>query len=211
MTIKNISQYLLITLTSFTLLSTSYASPLAQTLSKASTSKHVSASLNAPTTKTIEVGFSPDGDAEAVVLKLISSAKSSIRLAAYIFTSTSIKRALINAKERGVDIAFIVDEKANIDEGPMHAKCTLDQLAKAGINIRTTRRYAIHHDKYIIVDERHVETGSFNYTASAAKRNSENVLILWNYPDVASEYLRHWQSRYDEGTRLPLLDNRSAC
>jgi hypothetical protein len=38
---------------------------------------------NAPDTQTVEVAFSPEGRAEALVLKAIHSAKSSIRLAGY--------------------------------------------------------------------------------------------------------------------------------
>ncbi|MCO8647816.1 phospholipase D family protein, partial [Burkholderia multivorans] len=56
------------------------------------------------------------------------------------------------------------------------------------------------HDKYLVIDAEHVETGSFNYSASAASRNSENVVVVWNNPQLASRYLTHWQSRFDQGT-----------
>ncbi|MGP8847328.1 phospholipase D family protein, partial [Enterobacter hormaechei] len=45
-----------------------------------------------------------------------------------------------------------------------------------------------------------VEAGSFNYTRSAASRNSENVLVINEVPEVAQTYLQHWQSRWDGGT-----------
>ena len=44
-----------------------------------------------------------------------------------------------------------------------------------------------------------VETGSFNFTAAAAKGNSENALVVWNDPALAETYLIHWQSRWDQG------------
>ena len=56
------------------------------------------------------------------------------------------------------------------------------------------------HDKVIIVDNHTVEAGSFNYTRSAASRNSENVLVINEVPEVAQTYLQHWQSRWDGGT-----------
>ena len=34
---------------------------------------------------------------------------------------------------------------------------------------------------------------------AAARRNSENVLVVWNNPQVAASYLKHWQSRYEQG------------
>ena len=51
----------------------------------------------------------------------------------------------------------------------------------------------------IIVDGRHVETGSFNYTASAEKYNSENAIVMWDAPELAAQYQKHWQSRWDQG------------
>ena len=44
-----------------------------------------------------------------------------------------------------------------------------------------------------------VETGSFNYSASAANRNSENVLVNWNNPALAKVYLEHFQRNYRQG------------
>ena len=44
-----------------------------------------------------------------------------------------------------------------------------------------------------------METGSFNFTAAAAKGNSENALVVWNDPALAETYLTHWQSRWDQG------------
>lgn len=51
----------------------------------------------------------------------------------------------------------------------------------------------------IVVDERHVETGSFNYSDAAARKNSENVLVLWNNPKLASAYLKHWERNWNQG------------
>ncbi|MGR9587126.1 phospholipase D family nuclease [Pandoraea sputorum] len=144
----------------------------------------------------VEVAFSPDGGAEALILRVIRSASSSIRLAGYSFTSPSIVRHLIYAKRRGVDVAIVVDSKGNSSVKSAQA---LNLLANAGISTRLLDRYAIHHDKYIVVDGQHVETGSYNFTTSAASRNSENVLVVWNNPELASRYLRHWQSRFDQG------------
>jgi phosphatidylserine/phosphatidylglycerophosphate/cardiolipin synthase-like enzyme len=72
-------------------------------------------------------------------------------------------------------------------------------LANAGIPVRTVSVYPIHHDKVIVSDGRSVETGSFNYTAAAEKSNSENVLVVWNNPQLASTYLQHWERNWNQG------------
>jgi phosphatidylserine/phosphatidylglycerophosphate/cardiolipin synthase-like enzyme len=150
----------------------------------------------APAGQVVEAAFSPDGGAEALVLRVIGAARASIRLAGYSFTSPKVVRALLDAKQRGVDIAVVVDNDGNRSKS---SKQALNLLANAKVPTRTIDRYAIHHDKYIIVDGRHVETGSFNYSAAAAARNSENVLVVWNNPALAAQYQQHWQNRFDQG------------
>jgi len=155
----------------------------------------------APVTPHIETAFSPDGDSEALVVKVIQSAKKTIRLSAYSFTSPVVTRALINAQRRGVEVAIVVDYKNNmIDDRSGKARIALNLLADAEVAVRTISNYPIHHDKFIIADERHVQTGSYNYSNSAARYNSENVLVVWNNPQVTASYLTHWQSRYEQGT-----------
>ncbi|WP_332829883.1 phospholipase D-like domain-containing protein, partial [Pseudomonas syringae] len=52
----------------------------------------------------IQVGFSPEGSAEQLVLNVIQRARQQIRLMAYSFTSPSVVKALVQAKRRGVDV-----------------------------------------------------------------------------------------------------------
>lgn len=145
----------------------------------------------------LQAGFSPEGSAEALVIKVIGSAKHDIRMMGYSFTSPTITRALANAARSGVDVKVVVDDHGN--EGKA-SKQAMNFVVNAGVQLRTNDRYKIQHDKVIVIDGRTVETGSFNYTASAAKANSENVLVAWDVPDIANDFLGHWQSRWDQGT-----------
>lgn len=144
----------------------------------------------------VQVAYSPDGSAEELIVSAISGARQSIRLAAYSFTSPSVVRALMAAKQRGVDVAIVVDEKANHGKASIAA---LNLLTQAGIPSRTVSIYPIHHDKYIVIDGAQIETGSFNYS-SAARRNSENAVLISQCPAVARSYLQHWQSRWSQGS-----------
>lgn len=145
----------------------------------------------------VSVGFSPEGSAEALVLKVIASARRAIRMSAYDLTSAPIVRALIAAHRRGVSVEVIADAKANT-EGRAYGERALASLEDAGIPVRTISAYPIHHDKIIIADDS-VETGSFNYSRAAARENSENVIVLWDDPPLAHVYLQHWRSRWDQG------------
>jgi len=145
----------------------------------------------------VQAGFSPEGSALQLVLNTIDTARQSIRLMGYSFTSPEVVKSLAAAKQRGVDVKIVLDEKGNRSKA---SQAAMNVVVNAGIPLRTNGRYAIMHDKVIIVDNQTVESGSFNYTRSAALRNSENVLVINDVPEVAQAYLQHWQSRWDGGT-----------
>lgn len=140
------------------------------------------------------VGFSP-GNAETLVIKCIESARTSIRLAAYSFTSAPIAKALVAAAKRGVDVAVVMDKSQRTER---YSSATF--LANMRIPVRIDDRYAIMHNKFMVIDGSMVQTGSFNYTKSAQARNAENVLILRGVPQVASLYTAEWSRLWAEST-----------
>ncbi|MBN8744107.1 MAG: phospholipase D family protein [Thiomonas arsenitoxydans] len=152
--------------------------------------------LALPTQAAVSSAFSPSGGALALVLQAIDQAHSSIQMAAYLFTSSDVARALVQAKKRGVQVQVLVDWKSNFDEDARYARHALGILRNAGIAVRSVDVYPIFHDKYMVIDRRTVQTGSFNYTYSAAHRNAENVLVMWNAPELAAQYLADWQRNW---------------
>ncbi|ELX12790.1 putative phospholipase D [Janthinobacterium sp. HH01] len=153
----------------------------------------IEASAQAPA---IENAFAPDAGGEALVLKVIDAATSKIRLAGYSFNSRHVMQALLNAKKRGVDVKVMVDARRNQRPASIAA---LRPLVNAGIPTRTVAVYAMHHDKYIVVDDRTVQNGSFNYSKDAATSNSENVLVVWDNPQLAKSFQDHWEDRWAKG------------
>jgi phosphatidylserine/phosphatidylglycerophosphate/cardiolipin synthase-like enzyme len=143
----------------------------------------------------IDIAFSPGGNGLELVLKAINSSTSSICMATYSFTSKPVAQALLNAKKRGVDVQIVSDKKSN------GSKYTATKfLANQGINVRLNGKYPIMHNKFIVVDNKTVETGSFNYTKAAANKNAENVIVIWNNPVVASKYGAECKRLFNEAT-----------
>ena len=143
--------------------------------------------------ESITTGFSP-GNAAEVVEGAIAHAHQTIDVAAYEFTARDIADALIAAKQRGVVVQVVLDAKSNRKHHP-----AVDAMAAVDIPIRLNDRYAIMHDKFMVIDGKTVETGSFNYTASAERRNAENVIVIRDAPPLAKQYLENWQKLWDEG------------
>ena len=144
----------------------------------------------------VQVGFSPEGSARKLVMEVIDGAQQRVQMLAYSFRSPDIARALVKAQGRGVEVRIVVDKKHNENKT---SRSVMDFVSRQGVKVRTNERFNLHHDKVIIADGHTVETGSFNFAPSAEKANSENVVVLRGMPDVADQYLKHWQSRWDLG------------
>src|ERR1035437_1126955 len=140
----------------------------------------------------LEVAFSPNGGSTDLVIKVIHSAKTSIRVLAYSFTSAPIAKALVEAHQRGVDVQVVVDKS---QKSAKYTSATF--VANAGIPIRIDSKHAIAHNKVVIVDGHTVQQGSFNYTKAAEASNGENVLVNWNNAKLAEVYLKDWKRHWE--------------
>lgn len=148
----------------------------------------------------IQVGFSPEGSARTLILETIRQATSSIQMLAYGFQAPDIMQALVDAKNRGVNVRVVIDNTRNLGAS---SRAAMDFVTRNGVALRTNDHFHIHHDKVIIVDGNTVETGSFNFTSSAETGNSENVVVIRDMPEVSRQYVAHWQSRWDLGKPYP--------
>jgi phospholipase D len=137
----------------------------------------------------ISLCFTPPTGCARVIANLISEAKESVYVQAYGITSNEIVDQLIAAHARGVKVRILID-KSNLTD--KYSK--MQQMLAVGINVSIDKVSGIAHNKVIIIDERKVITGSFNFTKSADTRNAENVIIV-NDRHVASKYLQNWLSR----------------
>ncbi|MEG0555958.1 MAG: phospholipase D-like domain-containing protein, partial [Comamonas sp.] len=104
------------------------------------------------------------------------------QILAYAFQAPDIMPALVDAKNRGVNVRVVIDKKRNMGKT---SKKAMDFVTSNGVELRTNDHFHIHHDKVIIVDGSTVETGSFNFAPSAETLNSENVVVMRDMPDVA--------------------------
>ncbi|WP_235950134.1 phospholipase D-like domain-containing protein [Candidatus Regiella insecticola] len=75
-------------------------------------------------------------------------------------------------------------------------------LANQGIAVKLSEKYAIMHHKFIVIDGQTLQTGSYNYSSSANKRNAENVIVLWNMPTIAMQYQQEFIRLWHEADVL---------
>src|SRR3989454_1709324 len=140
--------------------------------------------------------FSPKGGIEQQILTSIGGAVATIEMAAYAFTNENIANALLDAIKRGVKVALVMDRSET--KGPQAS--LHDELEKAGTAIRLiSPPGGIMHDKFIVVDGKNVEWGSYNYTGRAEEANYENVTFLSDN-NLADKYHSDFVSIYNQAT-----------
>jgi phosphatidylserine/phosphatidylglycerophosphate/cardiolipin synthase-like enzyme len=135
--------------------------------------------------------FSPGGGCTDAIVGELNVATHSIELQGYSFTSRAIGSALVAAQRRGVNVRLVLDAVATSEN-----RKEADYCVHNGVPVFLDSRHGIAHNKVILIDERTLITGSFNFTRAAEEQNAENLLILHDQPKL--------QSAYEENFRVHL-------
>jgi phosphatidylserine/phosphatidylglycerophosphate/cardiolipin synthase-like enzyme len=135
----------------------------------------------------IAVYFSPHGGCTEAIVEEIDKARSEILVQAYSLTSATIAKSLLRAHRRGVKTEVILDRSQRSDR-----YSSASFLAHQQIPVYIDAEHAVAHNKVIVIDQKVVITGSFNFTRAAEEKNAENLLIIRS-EGLAREYRRNWQ------------------
>ncbi len=121
--------------------------------------------------------FAPDHAPEMEFIKQMIKAKTRIDFAAFTFAQSSgIDDALVNAREKGLQVTGVLDRKqAN---QTWAAKHTLQAGHVALHRNRTGTGVRKVHHKLMVIDDALTIIGSFNYTGPANLLNDENIMVL---------------------------------
>lgn len=139
-----------------------------------------------------DVCFTPGQNCTSMLVDAINKEKSTILVQAYSFTSSPIAKALVAAKQRGVDVKVILD-KSQFKAEKYSASKFLDNQ---GIPVWIDSKPAIAHNKVFVFGDSTVATGSFNFTKAAQERNAENLVIIHDV-GLSEEYKKNWLKRKD--------------
>ena len=140
--------------------------------------------------KSVVVCFTPNKQCQSKIIHEIEGAKKSIYVQAYSFTDKEIATALVRAATRGVDVKVLLDKSNRKDN-----RSAKGILLHQNIPLRFDAPSGIAHNKIMIIDETIVISGSYNFSAAAYKRNTENVLVINNSP-LATTYIQNWHARW---------------
>ena len=134
----------------------------------------------------IQILFAPEDEVVEHLLPYLENAQSSIRFLAFSFTQDAMGEAIRNRDKAGVDVMGVFEKTGSSSE-----YSELGKMYCAGMAVRRDENPSFLHHKVIVIDERIVITGSFNFSDNANESNDENVLII-DDPDVASLYIQEF-------------------
>ena len=119
-----------------------------------------------------QVCFSPGDECRNQVTGLCQSSSRTIDVCVYTITDNRIKRALLDAHRRGIELRIITDDEKIDDLGS-----DIYDLRDEGIEVAIDRGPEFMHHKFAIFDRSILLNGSFNWTRGASERNHENVIV----------------------------------
>lgn len=132
---------------------------------------------------------------DAPLASAIDAAERSLDIAAFELNSELIYEAILAAHRRGVTARIVTDDRHGLEDDSHTA---LRDLRAAGVPIVADNRSGLMHNKFVIVDERAVWTGSWNYTRNGTFRNNNNVLVLENAA-AAAAYKTEFDEMFERG------------
>lgn len=128
------------------------------------------------------------GGIDLPLAQAIDSAKLSVDIAIYSLSLNSIRDALLNAHDRGVQVRIVM-ESDNAD------RFDAQILKEAGIPMLGDRREGLMHDKFVVIDNSEVWTGSMNFTDSGTY-DDNNHLIRIRSVKMAENYTKEFEEMF---------------
>ncbi len=129
------------------------------------------------------VYFSPKGGCQDALVQELKKARREILVQAYSFTADPLTFGLVDAKKRGVKVEVLLDKSNEVEK-----YSDLHILLEQGLDPHIDHDHAIAHNKIMIIDQKVLVTGSFNFTNQAEGENAENLVIMRGNSELIQRY-----------------------
>jgi cardiolipin synthase A/B len=166
---------------------TSSASPLASPTTVPTGSSGTTVGMLGNGVSAVSLVVEPRGDTTWITTP-IKAAKHTLDLTMYLLTDKTIIHALEYAKAKGVRVRVILEHHpfGDDDSEPSTNQSVYDQLDAAGISVHwASSRYALTHEKSMVIDGSTAYILTLNFTWSAFNSNREFGIADHTPADVA--------------------------
>jgi len=139
-----------------------------------------------------EAFFCPEDKCEDQISKQVSQAKTSIDCMFFVLTLDKVEEAFLEAASRGVKQRFVFEE-SQIQDYSSYWQLT----DKNNISITLDKNPSFMHNKFCVIDDEIVWTGSMNPSKKSSQENDESILFIKN-SQAAKAYSDYFESKWLE-------------
>ena len=143
-----------------------------------------------------EVCFSPEERCDLKLVRFVETAKSSIDLAVFDINLDQLVHTILVASKRGVMVRVLVDSRQ-----AKGAYSLVSTLKRGGIEVKRGSQRGLMHHKFVVLDGKRLETGSFNFTNHASRANQENQVYLEDSA-IVSRFVGRFERSWSEAREL---------
>ncbi|XP_057377468.1 uncharacterized protein LOC130699181 [Daphnia carinata] len=124
------------------------------------------------------------------LLSYLKSAKKSIDIAVYCISCFEIADVVLQRHKVGVRVRVITDLSMEAAFGSQNHR-----FMKDGIRVQINKPPFLMHHKFVIIDDKVLCFGSFNWTSQAVTGNNESVVVTndpWVVEPFCAEFKKLW-------------------
>jgi phosphatidylserine/phosphatidylglycerophosphate/cardiolipin synthase-like enzyme len=132
------------------------------------------------------------GGVDALVSASILEARESVDVALKDLRLDSIANALIVASRRGVTVRVVAETDS------LSGRSNFPALKDAGIPVIDDQQEGVINNRFIVIDQSQVWTGSLNYSSSGVFREN-NALIRIFSEEIAADYTKEFDEMFVNG------------
>lgn len=133
------------------------------------------------------------GSIDLHLVNLIDGAQQRVDVAAYELDLPTVTDAMLRAHRRGVQVRLVTDGNNEDEE-------MVTRLRRAGVPVTVRPKDGgIMHNKFVVVDNTWVWTGSWNLTENCTYRNNNNAVLIASShlaKDYATEFEELFQGQF---------------
>ena len=129
------------------------------------------------------------------IINHISQAESDLKICVAWFTDVDIYNTILEVQKKGVSVYVIIANHEFNKKSKVDFKALLQNNGYVGYigNINDSVTDKLMHNKFCIIDNQSVITGSYNWTFKA-RMNDENIIVIKNQPTVISQFNDKFES-----------------
>jgi phosphatidylserine/phosphatidylglycerophosphate/cardiolipin synthase-like enzyme len=149
------------------------------------------------------IGRADPKNPDKYLLRLINNTKGTLDAAFYDIDDPGITGAFIAAHKRGVLVRILTDSDNMVDaNNPALPRKAIVDLRNAGIEVKEDKRSGIMHQKFMVVDNQTVWTGSMNLTSTSLYQHNNNSLLI-NSSQLAQDYNAEFKRIFEQNLLGP--------